>query len=106
MRPDGSPHRVCASHGGLTPNPRVAVLTDRGREIISATAKATWARYRELKADVAGRPSEATSEAAKASSTGTTQEAGAGHDGRTISEGNRRAEMRGLGLNWSHNEGI
>ena len=44
----------CRIHGGLTPNPRTAVLSDSGREIISATSKATWARYRELKA--AGLP--------------------------------------------------
>jgi hypothetical protein len=46
MRPDGRPHTVCASHGGLTPNPRTAVLSDIGRQRISAAAKAHWEGYR------------------------------------------------------------
>jgi hypothetical protein len=54
MRPDGSLASRCANHGGLTPNPRTAVLTDMGRQTISATSKATWERYRADKA--AGRP--------------------------------------------------
>jgi hypothetical protein len=54
MRPDGSPHSVCASHGGLTPNPRTAILSDRGRQVISATSKQMWERYRAAKA--AGLP--------------------------------------------------
>ena len=54
MRPDGRPHTVCANHGGLTPNPRTAVLSDVGRQVISATSKRTWERYRANKA--AGLP--------------------------------------------------
>jgi hypothetical protein len=54
MGPDGRPHTVCASHGGLTPNPRTAVLSDIGRQRISAAAKAHWERYRANK--LAGLP--------------------------------------------------
>jgi hypothetical protein len=58
VRKDGSLHTVCPSHGGLTPNPRTAVLSDKGRAAISAAATAQWQRYRELKAATwqVGRP--------------------------------------------------
>ncbi len=46
IRSDATLHNVSRNHGALTPNPRIAVPTDKGQEIISATVKAFWERYR------------------------------------------------------------
>jgi hypothetical protein len=43
---------TCRVHGGLTPNPRTAVLTDAGRERIKQAQRARWQHWRE-----AGSPS-------------------------------------------------
>jgi hypothetical protein len=48
MRPDGRPHTVCANHGGLSLSP-AAPLSERGKQIISASTKRTWERYRARK---------------------------------------------------------
>jgi hypothetical protein len=50
LRPDGSPHTVCANHGGLTPPYADRPISVAGKARISAASKANWVRYRELKA--------------------------------------------------------
>ena len=54
LRPDGSLHTVCVSHGGATPPYSERPISEAGKARIAAAAKAMWARYRELKA--AGAP--------------------------------------------------
>ena len=50
MRPDGRPHTVCRSHGGLTPPYEDRPISEAGKQRISAAARAMWQRYRRDKA--------------------------------------------------------
>jgi len=53
MRPDGRPHTVCRSHGGLTPPYEDRPIGAAGKERIAASMRAYWQR---VKAGLVIRP--------------------------------------------------